>query len=102
MTEEQQPLQRARRFGGVSLAVGLAALLVPWTGLSHGLALVWTSLALGIGGVLLSLPALDARREVEGSKPGVPVAGLVVNLLAIFVCGVIWFIWLALAQHGPR
>jgi hypothetical protein len=102
MMDHGAHLERARMFGRTSLGIGTAALLLPWGNLSKGMGIVWISLALGVVGVLVSLPGLDARKLVQGPKPGEPMAGLIASLMAIFVCGILWFIDLAMAQHGSR
>jgi hypothetical protein len=102
MQTRDKQIERARFFGRTSLGFGIAALMLPWSNLSKGTAIVWTSLGLGIVGVFISLAGLDARRAAQGSKPGEPMAGLIASLMAIFMCGVLWFIDLAMAQHGPR
>ena len=102
MQAHDEQIERARFFGRTSLGFGIAAMVLPWSNLSKGITVVWTSLGLGVLGVLISLAGLDALRAVRGSRPGEPMAGLIASLMAIFACAVIWFFDLAMVPHGPR
>jgi hypothetical protein len=102
MMDHDTHLERARMFGRTSLGIGIAAMILPWSNPSKGVGIVYISLALGVAGVLLSLPALDARKSIRGPIPGEPMAGLIASLMAIFMCGILWFFDLAMAQHGSR
>jgi len=101
MERYDENFERARYVGRFSLGLGIASLMLPWTPMVSGTPRVWASLAVGIFGVLVSLPGLGARSSVNGSKAVEPMAGLIASTMGIFVSGVVWFFGLALSQHVP-